>query len=135
MKEILLEADIIVAALGKPEFVTADMVKEGAVVIDVGITRLSADNEKGYVIKGDVDYENVAPKCGNHNSCSRWRWSNDGYFTHAKYFECSKENLLRLSNHNGSFKSCNSNNGTFLYGARRRISSGQSSVFYSHSRL
>lgn len=63
MKEILLEADIIVAALGKPEFVTVDMVKEGAVVIDVGITRLPADNEKGYVIKGDVDYEHVAPKC------------------------------------------------------------------------
>lgn len=63
MKEITLQADIIIAALGKAEFVTADMVKQGAVVIDVGITRLSANNEKGYVIKGDVAYESVAPKC------------------------------------------------------------------------
>ena len=57
------EADIIVAALGKPRFVTADMVKEGAVVVDVGITRVPADNDKGYVIAGDVDYDQVAPKC------------------------------------------------------------------------
>ena len=64
LKEICLQADIIVAALGRPEFVTADMVKEGAVVIDVGITRV-ADNTKkrGYSIKGDVDFQNVAPKC------------------------------------------------------------------------
>ncbi|MFN3940546.1 MAG: bifunctional 5,10-methylenetetrahydrofolate dehydrogenase/5,10-methenyltetrahydrofolate cyclohydrolase [Chitinophagales bacterium] len=63
MKEITLQADIIIAALGKAEFVTADMVKPGAVVIDVGITRLIANNEKGYVIKGDVAYDSVAPKC------------------------------------------------------------------------
>ena len=63
LKEICLQADIIVAALGKPEFVTADMVKEGAVVVDVGISRLDADNEKGYVIKGDVKFDEVAPKC------------------------------------------------------------------------
>lgn len=63
MKDILLQADIIVAALGKPQFITADMVREGAVVIDVGITRLPADNAKGYVIQGDVAYDTVAPKC------------------------------------------------------------------------
>lgn len=64
LKEICLQADIIVAALGRPEFVTADMVKEGAVVIDVGITRVPDETKKkGYSIKGDVDFKNVAPKC------------------------------------------------------------------------
>lgn len=64
LKEICLQADIIVAALGRPEFVTEDMVKEGAVVIDVGITRVVDTSKKsGFKLKGDVDYENVAPKC------------------------------------------------------------------------
>ncbi|MEY2917241.1 MAG: bifunctional methylenetetrahydrofolate dehydrogenase/methenyltetrahydrofolate cyclohydrolase FolD [Bacteroidota bacterium] len=64
LKEICLQADIIVAALGKPGFLTADMVKEGAVVIDVGITRVAdATKKSGFAIKGDVDFENVAPKC------------------------------------------------------------------------
>jgi len=64
LKELCLQADIIVAALGKPEFLTADMVKEGAVVIDVGITRVAdASKKRGYDIKGDVDFTNVAPKC------------------------------------------------------------------------
>ena len=64
LKEICLQADIIVAALGKPEFLTADMVKEGAVVIDVGITRVEDNTKKkGYAIKGDVHFESVAPKC------------------------------------------------------------------------
>lgn len=56
-------ADIIVAALGVPEFLKGDMVKEGAVVIDVGITRVPADNSKGYRIVGDVEFDTVAPKC------------------------------------------------------------------------
>lgn len=61
---IVKQADIIIAALGKPRFVTADMVKEGAVVIDVGITRVEhTDSEKKYEIVGDVDFENVAPQC------------------------------------------------------------------------
>ncbi len=56
-------ADILVAALGRPEFVKADMVKEGAVIIDVGITRVEdAAAKKGYVIKGDVAFAEVAPK-------------------------------------------------------------------------
>ena len=64
MKEICLQADIIVAALGKVSFLTADMVKENAVVIDVGITRVQdATKKSGYAIKGDVDFINVAPKC------------------------------------------------------------------------
>ena len=64
LKELCLQADIIVAALGKPGFLTADMVKENAVVIDVGITRVKDDSKKsGFAIKGDVDFENVAPKC------------------------------------------------------------------------
>ena len=64
MKEICLQADIIVAALGKVSFLTADMVKENAVVIDVGITRVEdATKKSGYAIKGDVDFINVAPKC------------------------------------------------------------------------
>ncbi|MBI1223326.1 MAG: bifunctional 5,10-methylene-tetrahydrofolate dehydrogenase/5,10-methylene-tetrahydrofolate cyclohydrolase [Bacteroidetes bacterium] len=62
LKELCLQADIIVAALGRPEFLKGDMVKEGAVVIDVGITRVDAENERGYVIKGDVAYDEVAPK-------------------------------------------------------------------------
>lgn len=62
--QITRQADIIVAALGVPNFLTADMVKDGAVVIDVGITRVpSSDSPKGYRIVGDVDFDNVAPKC------------------------------------------------------------------------
>jgi methylenetetrahydrofolate dehydrogenase (NADP+)/methenyltetrahydrofolate cyclohydrolase len=63
LKEMCLQADIIVAALGKPEFLTADMVKEGAVIIDVGITRVPAsDTKSGFRLKGDVKYDEVAPK-------------------------------------------------------------------------
>ena len=64
LKEFCLQADIIVAALGRPEFVTEDMVKEGAIVIDVGITRVADTTKKsGFKLKGDVHYETVAPKC------------------------------------------------------------------------
>ncbi|MBP6288113.1 MAG: bifunctional 5,10-methylene-tetrahydrofolate dehydrogenase/5,10-methylene-tetrahydrofolate cyclohydrolase [Ferruginibacter sp.] len=64
LKEICLQADIIVAALGIPEFLKADMVKENAVVIDVGITRVpDATKRSGFAIKGDVDFANVSPKC------------------------------------------------------------------------
>lgn len=59
-----LEADIIIAALGKPQFLTADMVKPGAVVIDVGITRVEdAGRKSGYRLYGDVDFDNVSKKC------------------------------------------------------------------------
>ncbi len=64
LKEICLQADIIVAALGIPEFLKADMVKENAVVVDVGITRVAdASKKSGFAIKGDVDFASVAPKC------------------------------------------------------------------------
>ena len=64
LTEICQQADIIVAALGIPGFLKANMVKEGAVVIDVGITRVAdATKKSGFSIKGDVDFENVAPKC------------------------------------------------------------------------
>jgi len=55
-------ADILIAAMGRPRFVTADMIKKGAVVIDVGINRVAADNEKGYALVGDVDYERALPR-------------------------------------------------------------------------
>lgn len=64
IKEICREADIIIAALGSPEFVKEDMVKEGAVIVDVGTTRVpSTLTKSGWKLKGDVDFENVAPKC------------------------------------------------------------------------
>ena len=64
LKEVCLKADIIVAALGMPEFLTGEMVKEGAVVIDVGTTRVPSDQTKsGFKLKGDVQFDEVAPKC------------------------------------------------------------------------
>ena len=63
LNELMQQADIVVAALGKPEFVKADMVKEGAIIIDVGITRVEDTTvPRGYKIKGDVDFEAVSPK-------------------------------------------------------------------------
>lgn len=63
LKELCLQADIIVAALGRPGFVTADMIKTGAVIIDVGITRVEDSTaKKGFRIKGDVSYDEVAQK-------------------------------------------------------------------------
>lgn len=62
LKEITQTADILIAAIGIPKFVTSEMVKEGAVVIDVGINRIDADTEKGYQIVGDVDFDNVIEK-------------------------------------------------------------------------
>jgi methylenetetrahydrofolate dehydrogenase (NADP+)/methenyltetrahydrofolate cyclohydrolase len=64
LRSITRQADILIAAIGKPEFITADMVKEGAVVIDVGINRIiDASAPKGHRIVGDVRYGEVAPKC------------------------------------------------------------------------
>jgi len=64
IKEIVKQADIIIAAIGSPSFVTADMVKVGAVVIDVGTTHIKSNETKsGFKLIGDVDFENVAPKC------------------------------------------------------------------------
>ncbi len=64
LKEECREADIIIAAIGRPGFVTADMVKDGAVIVDVGTTRLpDATRKSGFRLSGDVDFENVAEKC------------------------------------------------------------------------
>lgn len=64
LKEICLTADILIAAVGKPHFVTADMIKPGAVVVDVGIHRVAdATKKSGFKLLGDVDFEHVAPKC------------------------------------------------------------------------
>lgn len=64
IKEICQNADILIAAIGQCEFVTADMVKQGAVVIDVGIHRVKSDKTKsGWKLKGDVKFDEVAPKC------------------------------------------------------------------------
>lgn len=64
LKEVVLNADIIIAAIGRPGFVTAEMVKEGAVVVDVGTTRVpDASKKSGWALKGDVNFEEVAPKC------------------------------------------------------------------------
>jgi len=64
MKEICASADILIVAIGKPEFVTADMVKDGAVVIDVGTTRVPDDSrERGWRLTGDVDFDGVKDKC------------------------------------------------------------------------
>jgi len=64
IESVCQKADILIAAIGKPKFVTADMVKENAVVIDVGINRIKDETKKsGFALKGDVDFENVAPKC------------------------------------------------------------------------
>ena len=62
LAELCLQGDIIVAALGKPEFVTASMVKKGAIIIDVGITRVpDASKKSGFALKGDVKFDEVAP--------------------------------------------------------------------------
>ena len=64
LKDECREADIIIAAIGRPDFVTADMVKTGAVVIDVGTTRVpDATKKKGFRLNGDVQFDEVAPKC------------------------------------------------------------------------
>jgi methylenetetrahydrofolate dehydrogenase (NADP+)/methenyltetrahydrofolate cyclohydrolase len=64
LKEICASADILITAIGRPGYVTADMVKDGAVIIDVGTTRVDdASRARGWRLRGDVDFENVAPKC------------------------------------------------------------------------
>ncbi len=66
LSEITRKADIIVAAIGRPNYLKADMVSEGVVVIDVGINRVEdASRKRGYRLVGDVDFENVAPKCSH----------------------------------------------------------------------
>jgi len=64
LAEMVKQGDIVIAAIGKPHFITADMIKEGAVVIDVGMNRIDSETTKsGTRLVGDVDFDNVAPKC------------------------------------------------------------------------
>ena len=78
LAEICLQADILVAALGKPEFIKASMVKPGAIVIDVGITRVTDTTAKnGFRIKGDVAFDEVAPPMRSHHTRARGRRTND----------------------------------------------------------
>lgn len=71
LKELTLQADIVISALGVPKFLKADMVKDGVTIIDVGITRVPDESrEKGYYITGDVDFENVSKK---HRTLHRFR--------------------------------------------------------------
>jgi len=64
LKGIVSKADIVIAAIGRPEFVTAEMIKEGAVVVDVGTTRVEdASKARGWALKGDVKFDEVAEKC------------------------------------------------------------------------
>ena len=62
MSSFTQKADIIIAAVGIPNYLKAEMIKEGAIVIDVGITRVNDESEKGYKLVGDVDFENVSNK-------------------------------------------------------------------------
>ncbi len=86
LAEITRKADIIIAALGRPGFVTADMVKEGATVIDVGTTRVPDSSRKsGFRLCGDVDFENVAPKCAFITPGSGRCRTNDNSIPDAEY--------------------------------------------------
>ena len=62
LSEYTKKADIIIAAVGIPNIITKDMIKEGSVLIDVGINRINDDTEKGYHIVGDIDFENILDK-------------------------------------------------------------------------
>ena len=62
IEEYTKKADIIITALGNPHFLKADMIKEGAVIVDVGITRVENDSKKGYYLAGDVDFDSCEPK-------------------------------------------------------------------------
>ena len=91
------EADILIAAMGQPNFVTADMVKEGAVVIDVGTTRVpDATRKSGFKLTGDVKFDEVAPKCCLHYAGAGWGRAYDHRFIDEKYaVGWEKGNILR----------------------------------------
>ena len=83
---IARQADIIVAAIGRPEFVTADMVKPGAVVIDVGTTRVTDANKKsGFSLKGDVNFAEVSPIASRITPRARRRGAHDHRHAAAQY--------------------------------------------------
>ena len=86
LQKITRQADILIAAIGKPEFVTADMVKDGVVVVDVGINRVEDANAKrGYRLAGDVKFDEVAEKAGFITSRSGRSRSHDYRYVNAEY--------------------------------------------------
>ena len=86
IKAFCQSADIIIVALGKVEFLTGDMVKEGAVIIDVGITRVPAPERKsGFRLKGDVHFDSVAPKVQLYHSRAGWGRTYDGEYANEEY--------------------------------------------------
>ncbi len=98
IKEACAEADIIIAALGRPGFVTADMVKPGATIIDVGTTRVpDATRKSGFRLSGDVDFANVAEKCAFITPCSGRSRPDDHLLAHAQHSPCRKERDLQLT--------------------------------------
>ncbi len=92
IKEMCLSADIIVAALGSPEFVTADMVKKGAVLVDVGTTRVpDATKKSGFTLMGDVKFDEVAPLCSYITPVPGGGRSDDDRFAHDEYTQSCKK--------------------------------------------
>lgn len=97
-----MKRTIIIAALGQAEFVTADMVKDGAVIVDVGITRVKSDKTKsGWKLLGDVKFDEVAPQVQLHHPGTGRRRSDDDHLTDEKHAESgparksTKTNLFR----------------------------------------
>ena len=92
------EADIIIAALGQPNFVKAEMVKEGAVVIDVGTTRVPDTSKKsGFKLTGDVKFDEVAPKCSFITPRTGRRRSHDHRFPYEEYIARRQESNLPIT--------------------------------------
>ena len=81
-----MEADILIAAAGKPNLVDSSFVKEGAVIIDVGIHRLKSSDKNKTRLCGDVLLEDVIPKAFAYTPCTRWCWTNDSNNVTSKYY-------------------------------------------------
>ena len=95
LKEMCLSADIIIVALGVPEFLKGDMVKEGAVIVDMGTTRVpDATRKSGFKLTGDVKFDEVAPRCSYITPVPGWCRSDDDYFFDAQYAFSRKERDL-----------------------------------------
>ena len=98
LKKECREADIIIAAIGQPDFVTADMVKEGATVIDVGTTRVpDATKKNGFRLNGDVKFDEVAPKCTYITPRTRRSRPDDHLHADEKYTVGGQKGILSLT--------------------------------------
>ena len=86
LEKLCLDSDIIISAIGIPEFIKGNMIKKGSSIIDVGITRVDdLSSPKGYRIVGDVDFKSVSNTRGLYYSCSWWCWTNDNCNAFKKY--------------------------------------------------